>query len=81
MIKDIEVREVELYKEIMIKILERERCVVDFPQMRMDMGNMIGGACYKSLLKIKEVIRRETLSDFEIVEEIIRIVEDTGVAV
>ena len=71
----------DLYKEIMIKVLERHTAHVEFPTLKMDAEKMVEQECYQALLKIKEIIQDESLNDAECyfkIEEIIQTLEFIG---
>ncbi|MBR2013392.1 MAG: hypothetical protein IJ995_04175 [Clostridia bacterium] len=71
----------ELYKEILIKVLERHTANVEFPTLEIDAEKIVEQECYQALLKIKEIIENESLNDaecFEKIEEIIQTLEFVG---
>ncbi len=71
----------ELYKEIMVKVLEKHTANVVFPSLKIEAEKIVEQECYQALLKIKEIIEDESLNDaecFEKIEEIIRVLEFIG---
>ncbi len=71
----------ELYKEIMVRVLEKHTANVVFPSLKIEAEKIVEQECYQALLKIKEIIEDESLNDaecFEKIEEIIRALEFIG---
>ncbi len=71
----------ELYKEIMIKVLEKHAANVVFPSLKIEAEKIVEQECYQALLKIKAIIEDERLNDAECffkIEEIIRTLELVG---
>ena len=71
----------ELYKEILIKVLEKQEAVVMFPELKIDVEKIVEMECYKALEKIKAIIADEKLSDrecFEKIEEIVCLFKEFG---
>lgn len=71
----------ELYKEILIHILSKERAEVTFPELFISAERIVQMTCYQALEKIKAVIQDDTLEDeecFQRIEEIVCIFEKMG---
>lgn len=71
----------ELYKEILIEALSKERMEVFFPELEIDGAKIVEMACYRALCRIRDIIRDERLSDgecFQKIEEIICTLEALG---
>ncbi|HIT08872.1 MAG TPA: hypothetical protein IAB55_07300 [Candidatus Merdivicinus faecavium] len=72
----------ELYKEILSRMLREETVHVVFPDLKIDGEKIVQMGCYQALQKIGDIIRDETLEDEECflkIEEIIKVLEDYGV--
>ena len=68
----------ELYKEILINVLEKQRAEVYFPVLKISAKEIVELTCYKSLKQIKEVLEDDSLDDAECfakIEEIVCIFE------
>lgn len=71
----------ELYKEIMVRVLEKHTANVMFPNLKIEAEKIVEQESYQALLKIKEIIEDERLNDeecFEKIEEIFRVLEFIG---
>ena len=71
----------ELYTEILAHFLAQENAQIIFPQLQLSAKDIIEMQCYKTLLKIQEIVRDDTLEDrecFERIEEIICVFETIG---
>ena len=68
----------ELLKEILAKALQNEEINIIFPNLHINPDTIVEIACYRALQKIKTVIENDSLSDFECIEEIVRILETIG---
>ena len=55
----------ELYKNILSKILENEDVQIVFPNLKINPTEIINLESYKALNKIKEIVDDETLTDEE----------------
>jgi len=64
----------ELYKEILAKILESEETHITFPNLSIDAEKLLELECYKALQKIKAIIEDDSLSDEECFMQIEHIV-------
>lgn len=70
----------ELYKEILTRILEQEE-VVEFPHFRIKPEKIVETTCYRALEKIQAILRDDRLDDEECflkIEEIVRVLEKLG---
>ena len=68
----------DLYKEILSKVLEKEEIHITFTNLKMDAAEIIVTESYEALQKIKAVIEDDSLYDFECVERIVRVFEEIG---
>lgn len=71
----------DLYKEILIKILEKENIEIYFPNLINTPVEIVESECYKILKKIKEIIEDDTLEDKECfmrIERIVNLFEEMG---
>ena len=71
----------ELYKEILVEALSKERMEVFFPELEIDGEKIVEMECYGALCRIRDIIRDERLSDgecFRQIEEIICTLEALG---
>ena len=68
----------ELYKEILVKALEKGHMHVTFSGLRLNAAEIVEQQSYHALQKIKAAIENDSLSDFECVEEIVCILEQIG---
>ncbi|MCL2564069.1 MAG: hypothetical protein FWE08_08565 [Oscillospiraceae bacterium] len=68
----------ELYKEILAQILSRENTHVTFPHLHLNANEIIEKQCYQTLQKIQAIIQNDDLSDFDCVEQIVRLFENLG---
>ena len=64
----------ELYKELLINVLQNQKIEVSFPDLEMDVKKISELKCYQALCQIKEVLEDDTLEDSECFEKIERIV-------
>ena len=64
----------ELYKEILTKVLEKEKIEVTFPELNIDVKEIVELKCYDMLMKIKAVLEDQNLNDAECFEKIEKIV-------
>ncbi len=68
----------ELYKEILINTLEKQRAEVYFPDLKISAKEIVELNCYKTLKQIKAVLEDSSLEDtdcFEKIEQIVCIFE------
>ena len=70
--------DMNLYKEILAKALSQEEMHVAFPNLQLNASEIIELRCYKALQKIQAIIQNDSLSDFECIEEIVRLFETLG---
>lgn len=71
----------ELYKELLINALEKQKMEVTFPELKIDAEKIVELKCYDALRQIKEVLEDDSLEDkecFERIERIICILEKAG---
>ena len=68
----------ELYKEILAKVMEKEEMHVIFPDLRLNASEIVEMQCYQALQKIKAIIEDDSLSDFMCVEKIVCLFEQIG---
>ena len=71
----------ELYQEILAKVLENREIQIVFPGLTINAAEIIEGECYKTLQKIKALIEDDRLSDpecFMQIEEIVVALEQLG---
>lgn len=71
----------ELYHDMLCKILESEEFQVLLPKWKMNIEEMIEMKCYQSLNEIKKILEDESLNDsdcFESIEKIITVFETLG---
>ena len=70
-----------LYKELLLKLLENEECRVVFPNVEESFSQLVEMKSYEILKKIQEIIRNTDLDDedcFMKIEEIICLFEENG---
>lgn len=53
----------DLYKEILAAVLEKENIEISFPSLKMNAKEIMELECYKALQKIKAVIEDDSLED------------------
>ena len=71
----------ELYKEILCKILAREEICITFPNLKLDAEKIVELECYKTLERIKAILADDALNDEECfmkIEEIVCAFEAMG---
>ena len=68
----------ELFKEILTKLLEKEEITVTFPNLNINAAELVEKQCFQALQKIKAVICNDSLDDFACVENIVHILEEMG---
>ncbi len=72
---------VDLYKEILIRVLQKEEAEIHFPNLKLSAGEIVETVCYRALKKIKGIIQDDTLTDeqcFTQIEEIVCVLEKIG---
>lgn len=62
----------ELYKEILAKIIEDEKTVSVCLNIKIDTAEIVEGKCYRSLERIQALLNNEQLTDKERIEKIKR---------
>lgn len=73
----------ELYKEILVKILADEEIQVTFPNLKVNPTEIVESESYRALQRIKAVLDDDNLTDSECfmkIEEIIYIFESLGIS-
>ncbi len=71
----------ELYKEILAKVLAQSPMQITFPNLHIDANQVVELQCYLALCRIKDVLADDTLDDkecFSKIEEIVCIFESIG---
>ena len=71
----------ELYKEILAKVLATKEVKITFSDLQIDSKEIVEMQCYQALQKIKAVIQNDSLTDNECfmkIEEIICACEALG---
>lgn len=71
----------QLYQEILAAVLAKEEVQITFPNLNINLTEMIESESYQALQKIKAVITDDSLTDSECfmkIEEIINIFETLG---
>ena len=71
----------QLYQEILAAVLAKEEVQITFPNLNINLTEMIESESYQALQKIKTVITDDSLTDRECfmkIEEIINIFETLG---
>jgi len=69
---------VDLFKEILIKVLEKEEVHVTFPNLSFPIGELVEKQAHAALEKIKAIIQDDSLSEFMCIEEIVCVLEAYG---
>ena len=71
----------DLYKELSVNYLKSSRIKVAFPDLKIDVREIIELTCYQALQQIKEIIEDNDLSDEECfikIEKIVCVFESIG---
>lgn len=71
----------EFYKDILINILSESHVEVTFPNIQVEISELVELKCFQTLKRIKAVIEDDSLDDidcFNRIEEIIRTLENIG---
>ncbi len=71
-----------LYKEILQNILKEQKVQVSFPNLTVNIEEIVHSECYQALSQIRDIIYDETLEDsecFQKIEEIICVLESHGI--
>lgn len=69
---------VELFKEILVRVLTKEEINIVFPNLKFSAVEMVELESFKALQKIKTIIENDSLSDFECIEKIVCVFEAIG---
>ncbi len=65
----------ELYQEILCRVLANEKIQVSFPELiHTDITKIVELECYKALAKIKAILENDVLTDSECFQQIEEIV-------
>ena len=71
----------ELYRDLLIKLLENEEIKIEFPNLNVSPSELIEMRCYNALKEIKAIIEDDRYSDKECfmkIEKIVCLLEDLG---
>ena len=71
----------ELWKEILVKVLENSGVHVAVPSLQLSVAEIIEKESYRALCKINDIIKDDALSDtecFEQIEQIVSVFEEMG---
>jgi len=68
----------ELFKEILSGIIEKEEIQVVFPNLKFNAAEIVEMESYKALRQIKAIIDNDGLSDFDCIEKIVCVFEEIG---
>jgi len=71
----------DLYREILAKVLEQEKAEIYFPDLSIDATEIVSQKSYQTLMKISRIIRDDTLNDkdcYRKIEAIIQALEAIG---
>lgn len=60
----------DLYKEMLIHILSKEKVKVAFPELSICSRELIEQESYKALCKIKSILEDDTLNDVDCFEKL-----------
>lgn len=71
-------RQTNLFKEILTKILEKQKVEVYVKLSPKDITDLLNNTCYKALNKIQEIIQNDNYDDFECIERIVCVFEEIG---
>ena len=68
----------QLLKEIIVGILEKEEINIVFPNLNISLAESVEMQSYQTLKKIKAIIDDDSLSDFDCIDGIVRVFESIG---
>lgn len=71
----------ELYRDLLIKLLENEEIKIEFPNLNVSPSELIEMRCYNALKEIKAIIEDDSCIDEECfmkIEKIVCLLEDLG---
>ena len=71
----------EIYQEILSRVLSQTEMEVTFPNLKMDVQAIVEMECYEALQRIQEILKDEELEDEECfmkIEEIVCLFEEKG---
>lgn len=72
----------QLEKELLLHLLQNKEIHIIFPNLSLDMTQLLENKCFLALRHIREIIRDDTLSDeacFDKIERIISAFEELGI--
>ena len=72
----------ELYKEILVNVLQRQQVRVLFPRLKISAREIVGMECYKALRKIRAILADDRLNAaecFQKIEAIVQVVDQMHV--
>ncbi len=70
----------DLYKELLINILKEDEIEVRFKRFSFNIEKFTQNECYILLDKIRAVIQDDSLTDFDCVEKIVCLFENSGIS-
>ena len=71
----------ELYVEMLQKLLEGGKVEVVFPNLALSPRDMLDSVSYRALVRIREILRDDSLSDpecFQKIEAVVQLLEELG---
>lgn len=71
----------ELWREILCTVLEHQTAEVIFPNLRLELKEIVELTSYQALQRIKEILDNETWNDAECyqkIEQVIQVFESLG---
>jgi len=71
----------ELYRDLLVKLLENEEIRIEFPNLSISPSELVEMRCYNALKEIKAIIEDDRYSDKECfmkIEKIVCLLEDLG---
>ncbi len=71
----------ELYRDLLVKLLENEEIRIEFPNLSISPSELVEMRCYNALKEIKLIIEDDSYSDKECfmkIEKIVCLLEDLG---
>ncbi len=72
----------DVYKEIMAEILQKEDIQVEFKNCSIDPAEIVNSVCYRAICEITNILQDDSLDDKECfmkIEHIVKIVESLGI--
>ena len=71
----------EFYRDLLAKLLENEKIIIEFPNLKISPAELVEMRCYNALKEIKTIIEDESCTDEECflkIEKIVCLLEDLG---